>query len=109
MTTERPGLDYYAYGKYPPNVEIKHFNNNISVKDKANNLLERNALSLNSNNLENIRNNYKSLHSVNDSLKANNNYLAPLTNYRLSEQYKLQPDMTNIGTYNIVKSKYFAK
>jgi hypothetical protein len=112
MTTERPEivkLDFYALGKVNRNPQIHPYNNNKGIPDHSNNLLERNALSLNSSNLESIRNNYRSLHTVDEIKKETNNYLNPIHVYKSSEKYNINDNMTNKETYNITKEKLFAQ
>jgi hypothetical protein len=112
MTTEKPlervKLDYYALGKVEKNPEIHVFNNNKGTKDTSNNILERNCLSVNSSNLNSLRENFKTMSTVYSQKLDTNNYMDPLKNYSSNEKYTIRPDMTNRETYNITKSKYFA-
>jgi hypothetical protein len=109
MSTDRTKLDYYAYGKYDRNIEIKPYTHNMGIKDTANTLLERNALALNSKNTEDIRNSYKSLHTLSELKKENNNYLNPIKNFNTNEKSTIAPNFINNATYKIYKKKLHAK
>lgn len=109
MATERAKIDFYAYGKCDKKPEPHLFTTNRGLSDRSNTLLERNALSLNSGNLENIRNNYRTLHTVNQANAGNNNYLQPLQLFNKQEKYGVDNTMTNMRTYLNTKEKYFAK
>lgn len=113
MTTEKPDtikIDFYALGQPSKFSEFNNTKNHIPIIDYSNNLLERNALSLNSSNLEKIRNNYKSLHTSNEiNHKETNNYLNPINMYKSKDIYKLNSNFTNKETFNIFREKHFAK
>ena len=112
MTTEQPQrvrLDFYALGRMDNMPKITLNKPNKGISDNANNLLERNNLSCNSANLESLRNNYKSLHGLNEMNKDSNNYLKPLTMYNNKEKYGIKSDMTNKEMYNLTRMKYFSK
>ena len=104
---EKVKLDFYALGRLENNPELHSYNTNRGMKDTSNDLLIRNALSLNSHNLENIRNSYRNLKSVEVSSKETNNYLNPILQFKTSEKYSVAPNMTNRETYNLTKAKYF--
>ena len=110
MKPERPKLDFYALGKLEQLPDIKStcaFNKGIM--DKGNTLMERNSLSLNSANLEQVRNNYRGLKTLQNSQIETNNYLSPLQTYTSSEKSNIRSDMINRETFNIARARYFVK
>jgi hypothetical protein len=112
MTTEIPleriKLDYYALGKYQNPPSFQPFTNYKATSDHASDLLKRNCLSLNSSNLEIVRNNYKTLNTLDKLKTESNNYLHPIEAYNNKMKYGIDKTMTNKETYNITKNKYFA-
>lgn len=108
MTTDRNGLDFYALGKVTTMPDITTYMTNRGIKDTSNELLARNALSLNSGNLESVRNNYRQLHTLSEANQNTNNYLNPISTYRVNEKYTIKSDMNNQEVYRIAKSKMFA-
>lgn len=106
---ERIKLDYYALGKLDKIPEMRTFNTNRGISDTAGDLLHRNKLSLNSNNLEPLRNSFKNYNTLESVKKDTNNYLNPLNIFNKQDKYSVPPDMTNIGTYKLAKEKYFAR
>lgn len=113
MTTENPALikfDFYALGKTNQFHQTSHLTSNVNhISNYSNNILERNALSLNSSNLESIRNNFKNQHSVTEiQNKETNNYLNPINMYRSKDIYKINSNFSNKETFNVLREKYFA-
>jgi hypothetical protein len=109
METEKITLDFYALGKGPKNVELPKMNYNIAYKDRSNDLLHRNKLSLNSNNTEIIRNTHKNLSSLYHSKIDTNNYLNPIGSYKGDSSYNIESNMVNKETYRITKDKLYAR
>jgi len=112
MTTENPEaikIDFYALGKTNKIHQNPNQENYKPISNYSNNILERNALSLNSSNLQQIRNNFKNLHSSSEiQLKETNNYLNPINMYKSKDIYQINPNFTNKGTFNVLREKYFA-
>lgn len=108
MTSLHVPLDYYAYGKVNSVPQFNQFASNMGIKDTSSNLLERNALSINSSKLEHLRGSYKQIHSLHESNPKGNNYMNPIQSFNSQEKYSIKPDMTNIETFRIARSKHFA-
>jgi hypothetical protein len=111
MKTEKPErvkLDFYALGRVDKMPEINIQTNNKGISDNANNILERNTFSLNSSKFDTLKSNFKTLHSLSESNKDNNNYLKPIQVYNHQEKYGIKDDMTNQETYKISRLKYFS-
>jgi len=109
MVTGKVSLDFYAIGNMPKEIEIPKIKYNSAIKDNSNDLLNRNKLSLNSHNLENLRNSHKNLSSIINSKIENNNYLDPLRVYKSTDNYNISNNMVNKETYRLTKEKLFAK
>lgn len=109
MATGKVSLDFYALGNYPKNMEMPKANFYSAFKDTSNDLLQRNKLSLNSSNLENLRNSYKVMNSIQNSNINTNNYMNPLGIFKAANNYSIENNMANKETYRITKEKLFAK
>ena len=107
---QNPTLEFYALGKFPKqNIDVPILKYNKAFKDTSNDLLTRNKLSLNSENLQNLRNSAKKLNSLKSSNINNNNYLDPLKVYKNNESYNIEKNLENKETYRITKDKYYAR
>jgi hypothetical protein len=106
---DRVKLDFYALGNTNTNVgNMYNLHPNKGISDKSNDLLTRNALSLNSSNLSDIRNGYRNLHTLNEANKNTNNYLNPIGAFNVEEKYSIPSNVVNIEAYNITRRKYFS-
>lgn len=107
---KNPTLEFYALGKFPKqNIDIPSLKYNKSFKDTSNDLLHRNKLSLNSDNLQDLRGTAKQLNSLKSSNINNNNYLEPLKVFKNSESYNIENNYVNKETYRLTKDKHYAK
>lgn len=108
---ERIKLDYYALGKMD-NIVYKNrvnLHNNKCIADTSGDLMKRNALSLNSSNLSQLRNGYRNLHTLNEVNKEQNNYLNPVGAFNNKEKYNIHPSCVNKETFNLERKRLFAK
>ena len=92
-------LNYYAYGVLPAHISSSHkpipkFIPNVSYKDKARNILQRNAYSLNSSQFDILKSNYTALKTLSDKNISDNNYLNPLPSFE--RRYKPQMNSNNL-------------
>ena len=109
MDSQKVSLDFYAIGNYHKKIEVPRMKSNSAFRDTSNDLLHRNKLSLNSSNLENMRNTHKELFSIRDSKINNNNYLDPLVTYKSINNYSIDNNMSNKEMYNITRQKLYSK
>ena len=110
MASKKVSLDFYALGNFPQkNVEIPKLKYNSAFKDTSNDILHRNKLSLNSDNLQNLRNSSKNLSVLKSSKIATNNYMDPLKVFKNDQSYNIQNNLVNKETYRLTKDKYHTK
>jgi len=109
MASGKVNLDFYALGNTPKNIQIPKMTYYSAFKDNSNDLLNRNKLSLNSNNLENIRNTHKNLSILLNTKTETNNYMDPIGLYKSLNNYNISNNMVNKETYRLTKEKLFAK
>jgi hypothetical protein len=109
MATGKVNIDFYALGVSPQNVQIPKMTFYNAFKDHSNDLLNRNRLSLNSNNLENLRNTHKSQSILLNAKTDTNNYMDPIGIFKSTNNYNISNNMVNMETYRLTKDKLFAK
>jgi hypothetical protein len=108
---ERVKLDFYALGRVDDSICRKNINihTNKGIADTSGDLMTRNALSLNSNNLSHIRNNYRNLHTLGEANKEKNNYLNPIAAFNSQQKFDIPSNAVNKEIYNIERRKFFSK
>lgn len=101
-------LDFYTLGKIPSNIIYPCMEWNKGIKSTSNNILERNALSINTKKF-NGKNIHKKLSNLYEQNITENNYMDPLSMYKTYEKYNIPKYATNREIYNIMKEKYFSR
>ena len=101
-------LDFYSLGKIPPNTMYSNLIWNKAVKSTSNDIIKRNALSINTKEF-NQMNVHKKLSDISEQNIAENNYMNPLKTFQTYEKCNLKRCATNREQYNILKEKYFSR
>ena len=101
-------IEFYALGKIPNETAYPTFQWNRGIKSTSNNILERNALSINTKKYNGLYI-YKNLSSLSQQNVTENNYMKPIKLYKTSEKYSIPKNATNFEIYNIMKEKLFSK
>ena len=110
MASGKVSLEFYALGNYSKdNLEVPKMKSNNAFRDTSSDLLNRNKLSLNSNNLENLRNSHKEMFTIYNSKIDTNNYMNPLKVFKSVDNYSIDKNMVNKEMYRLTKDKLFAK
>lgn len=108
VTHQKPHpLEFYALGKVsnPPQMTTT-FKPSMAFRGQSNDLLQRNALSINNHNFDDAKFYYK--HYV--GVTPHNTEPAMIPNcYRTYQKFNLPTNMTNKETYNLTKEKLFAQ
>ena len=101
-------MEFYALGKIPSDKVYPTLQWNKGIKSTSNNIIDRNALSINTNKFNKmyIYKNYSDIYQQNVT---ENNYLKPVKTYKTSEKYNLPKNTTNFEIYKIMKEKYFTQ
>lgn len=100
-------LDFYTLGKIPLNTMYSNLKWNKGIKSTSNNIIERNALSINTKYFNGI-NIHKRISNINEQNITENNYMDPLKIYKTYEKYKIPKYATNFEIYKLMKEKYFS-
>ena len=101
-------IEFYALGKIPSGTVYPSLQWNKGIKSTSNNIIERNALSINTKKFNQI-NVYKNLTSIYEQNVTENNYMHPVKMFRTYEKYKIPNNTTNFEVYKIMKEKFFSK
>ena len=103
-------LEFYSLGKiYNNNKKISPFlQYNNGIKSTSNNIIERNALSINTTKYNKI-NVHKIISNINQQNKSENNYLQPVAIFKTLEKYNIPKTATNFEVYRIMKEKLFSQ
>ena len=101
-------IEFYALGKIPSSTVYPSLQWNKGIKSTSNNIIERNALSINTKKFNQI-NVYKNLTSIYEQNVTENNYMHPVKMFRTYEKYKIPNNTTNFEVYKIMKEKFFSK
>ena len=101
-------MEFYALGKLPCGTSYPKFTWNKGIKSTSNNIIERNALSINTKKFNQLYI-YKNLSSLSQQNVTENNYMKPVKLYKTTEKYTLPKNATNFETYKIMKEKIFSK
>lgn len=101
-------LDFYTKGKIPSKTMYKNIEYNKGIKSTSNDIIIRNALSINTKKFNGIEL-HKNLSSLYEQNITENNYMEPIQIYKTYEKYKIPKYATNKEIYKIMKEKYFAK
>lgn len=101
-------MEFYGLGKIPLGTVYPTLQWNKGIKSTSNNIIDRNALSINTKKFNQIYT-YKNYSSLYQQNVTENNYLKPIKLYKTSEKYNLPKNTTNFEIYRIMKEKYFSK
>ena len=101
-------IEFYALGKIPNGTVYPSLHWNKGIKSTSNNIIERNALSINTKQFNQI-NIHKNLTSLYNQNVTENNYMMPVKIYKAYEKYRIPRNITNFEIYKIMKEKYFSK
>lgn len=101
-------LDFYTLGKIPSNTVYSNLEWNKGIKSTSNDIITRNALSINTQKYNKI-DIHKKISNLYEQNITENNYLEPIKIYKTYEKYKLPKYATNIEMYRLTKEKYFSK
>jgi hypothetical protein len=101
-------LDFYTLGKIPSNTVYSNLEWNNGIKSTSNDIITRNALSINTQKYNKI-DIHKKISNIYEQNITENNYLEPINIYKTYEKYKLPKYATNIGMYKLMREKYFSK
>ena len=101
-------LDFYSLGKIPSNTVYSNLEWNKGIKSTSNDIIYRNALSINTQRYNKI-DIHKKLSNIYEQNITENNYMEPIKIYKTYEKYKLRKYATNIEMYKLMKEKYFSK
>ena len=101
-------IEFYALGKIPNGTVYPSLYWNKGIKSTSNNIIERNALSINTKQFNQI-NIHKNLASLYNQNVTENNYMMPVKSYKTYEKYRISRNTTNFEIYKIMKEKYFSK
>ena len=101
-------LDFYTLGKIPPNTVYQNLEWNKAIKGNSNDIIIRNALSINTKKFNEIDLN-KKFSNIHEQNITENNYMEPIKVYKSYEKYCLPKYATNMGMYKLMKEKYFSR
>lgn len=101
-------LDFYSLGKIPSNTVYSNLEWNKGIKSTSNDIITRNALSINTQKYNKI-DIHKKISNLYEQNITENNYLEPIKIYKTYEKYKLPKYATNIEMYKLMKEKYFSQ
>lgn len=101
-------LDFYTLGKIPSNTVYSNLEWNKGIKSTSNDIITRNALSINTQKYNKI-DIHKKISNLYEQNITENNYLEPIKIYKTYEKYKLPKYATNIEMYRLTKEKNFSK
>ena len=101
-------LDFYTRGKVPSNTVYPNLEWNKGIKSTSNDIIYRNALSINTKKYNEMNNN-KKLSNLYEQNITENNYMEPIKIYKTYEKYNIPKYATNIEVYRLMKEKFFAR
>ena len=101
-------LDFYTLGKIPSNTIYPNLEWNKGIKSTSNDIIYRNALSINTK-IYNKIDIHKKITNLYEQNITENNYMEPIKIYKTYEKYNLPKYATNIEMYKLMKEKYFSR
>lgn len=101
-------LEFYALGKVRSQKKYSILEWNKGIKSTANDIIERNYLSINAKKFNDMNNN-KKLSNLKEQNINENNYMDPVKMYKTLEKYNIPKCATNPGIYKLMREKYFAR
>ena len=101
-------LDFYALGKTPQKAVCPNLKWNNAIKSTSNDIIYRNALSINTKKYNEMDIN-KKLAIINEQNITENNYMEPIKQYKTYQKSNLQKYVTNMAMYKLIREKYFSK
>ena len=101
-------LDFYTLGKIPSTTIYPTLEWNKAIKSNSNDIIYRNALSINTKKYNELNIN-KKLSNIYEQNITENNYMEPIKTYKTYEKYNIPKNATNTGMYELMKKKYFSK
>lgn len=101
-------LDFYALGKVPYKPACPNLKWNNAIKSTSNDIIYRNALSINTKKFNDIDTN-KKLAILNEQNITENNYMEPIKTYQTYQKSNLQKYVTNMAMYRLIKEKYYSR
>ena len=101
-------LDFYALGKASQKAVCPNLKWNNAIKSTSNDIIYRNALSINTKKFNDIDTN-KKLAILNEQNITENNYMEPIKAYQTYQKSNLQKYVTNMAMYRLIKEKYYSR
>ena len=101
-------IEFYALGKIPTGTVYPSFQWNKGIKSTSSNIIDRNILSINTKNFNQMYP-YKKLSDLSQQNVTENNYMKPVKLYKTREKYNLPNNSSNFEIYKIMKEKYFSQ
>ena len=101
-------LDFYALGKASQKAVCPNLKWNNAIKSTSNDIIYRNALSINTKKYNEMDIN-KKLAIINEQNITKNNYMEPIKQYKTYQKSNLQKYVTNMAMYKLIREKYFSK